>query len=174
MLFRSGAASGLVEEGFTRNFQACKDCFQGLLRAESFAQQNLNLKVGPLSFLVLPAFLREVGLNRADLEAWSQRLQVRVGVLADISRWVEKIGGHGGLESELLDFLEDLALPFDNAALLNFLFYRKSKSEFRVLALVKEIRPSWWTYALMAANILFFGFFSTNAWLSVFGIRLLK
>lgn len=137
-----GAASGLVEEGFTRNFQACKDCFQGLLRAESFAQQNLNLKVGPLSFLVLPAFLREVGLTRADLEAWAQRLQVRVGVLADISRWVEKIGGRGGLESELLDFLEDLALPFDNAALLNFLFYRKSKSEFRVLALVKDVAPS--------------------------------
>lgn len=137
-----GAALGLVEEGFTRNFQACKDCFQGLLRAESFAQQNLNLKVGPLSFLVLPAFLREVGLTRADLEAWAERLQVRVGVLADISRWVEKIGGRGGLESELLDFLEDLALPFDNAALLNFLFYRKSKSEFRVLALVKDVAPS--------------------------------
>lgn len=136
------AASGLVEEGFTRNFQACKDCFQGLLRAESFAQQNLNLKVGPLSFLVLPAFLQDVGLTRADLDAWAQRLQARIGVLANAAQWVEKIGGRGGLESELLNFLEDLALPFDNAALLNFLFYRKSKSEFRVLALVKDVAPS--------------------------------
>ncbi|MEW6448145.1 MAG: TIGR02556 family CRISPR-associated protein [Bacillota bacterium] len=135
-----GAASGVAETGFAHNFLACADCFRGLLLAEKYVRHHLNLSAGPLSFLVLPAFLREPGLARADLEAWADRLMARVGALANVSRWIEGLAGHRGLEEELRDLIEEI--PYENVALLNFLFYRKSKSEFRVLSLVKDVAPS--------------------------------
>lgn len=135
-----GAASGVSEGGFRRNFLACGECFRGLVVAEKYARQHLGLRVGSLDFLVLPAFLRDPGLARADLEAWAERLKARVGAFANISQWLESLAGDRGLEAELALFLEEL--PHEDVALLNFLFYRKSKSEFRVLGLVKDVAPS--------------------------------
>ncbi len=134
-----GAASGVAAEGFARNFQACRDCFRGLLLAERFAQGRLNLRVGRLSFLVLPAFLRDLVLTRDDLEFWAERLRRRVGPLADYWGWLESTRA---LEEELEGMLDEL--PEENAALLNFLFYsyQAGRSEFRVLALAKDVAPS--------------------------------
>ncbi|HHW39896.1 MAG TPA: type I-B CRISPR-associated protein Cas8b/Csh1 [Syntrophomonadaceae bacterium] len=136
-----GAASGLEEEGFARNFQACEECFRGLSLAEKFVQDGLSLRVGRLSFLVLPAFLKEPELSRDDLLAWVESLKVRVGAFTDFAGWLEKIGGRSGLERELQYLLE--GLPYANAALLNFLFYSYSegRSEFRILSLIKDVAP---------------------------------
>ncbi|MEW5762654.1 MAG: type I-B CRISPR-associated protein Cas8b/Csh1 [Bacillota bacterium] len=145
-----GAASGISEDGFRRNFLACGDCFRGLVVAERYARQHLSLGVGQLDFLVLPAFLRDPALSRADLEAWAERLKARIGAFANISRWLESLAGERGLEAELADFLDEL--PYENVALLNFLFYRKSKSEFRVLGLVKDVAPSRIAHLLRHGN----------------------
>jgi CRISPR-associated protein Csh1 len=137
-----GAASGLSEEGFARNFAACGECFRGLVVAEKYVRQHLGLRVGSLDFLVLPAFLRDPGLGRKDLETWAAKLKARVGAFANLTQWLEALGGDKGLEEELQVFLEDL--PHEEVALLNFLFYRKpeGKSEFRILGLAKDIAPS--------------------------------
>ena len=135
-----GAASGVTEEGFARNFQACRDCFRGLMVAERFVQEKLSLNVGRLPFLVLPAFLREPDLSRRDLEDWAERLKTRVGALTDISGWIRTLTGLERFEDELKELLEDV--PYENIALLNFVFYQKSKSEFRVLLLIKDVSPS--------------------------------
>lgn len=137
-----GAASGVAEEGFARNFQACRDCFRGLLLAERFVQDRLGLRVGRLSFLVLPAFLREPDLSRTDLEFWVEKLKTRVEALSNTSGWIESLAGLKGLDDELQDLLEDM--PYENAALLNFLFYhyQGGRSEFRVLFLIKDVAPS--------------------------------
>lgn len=145
-----GAASGVSEGGFWRNFLACGECFRGLVVAEKYARQNLSLRVGSLDFLVLPAFLRDPGLARSDLEAWAARLKARVGAFANVSQWVESLAGRRGLEEELQDFLSEL--PYEDVALLNFLFYRKSKSEFRVLGLVKDVAPSRISHLLRRGN----------------------
>lgn len=145
-----GAASGISEDGFRRNFLACGDCFGGLVAAERFVRQHLGLRVGKLDFLVLPAFLRDPALSREDLKAWTEKLAARVGAFANVSRWLESLAGERGLEAELADFLEDL--PHEDVALLNFLFYRKSKSEFRVLALVKDVAPSRIKHLLRHSN----------------------
>lgn len=135
-----GAASGVAEKGFVRNFQACSDCFQGLQLAERFIQQNLGLKVGRLSFLVLPAFLREPELSRADLEFWTERFKTRVEAMTDISGWQKSLTGLKQIDDELPYLLEEM--PHENVALLNFLFYQKSKSEFRVFSLIKDVAPN--------------------------------
>lgn len=137
-----GFASGVSEEGFKRTFLICPGCLRALLLAEKYARQHLGLRAGPVNFLVLPSFLIEPEIRRADLEAWAAKLRARVGALSSLSGWLESLGGRGGLENELEDFLEEQELPCDNLALLNFLFYQKSQSEFRVLALVKDVAPS--------------------------------
>jgi CRISPR-associated protein Csh1 len=136
-----GAASGVTKRGFKHNFVVCAGCFRGLLLTEKYVRQNFNLNVGPLSFLVLPAFLREVGLSRGDLETLAGRLAARVGVLTNVSRWIENLAGRNSLEAELQDLLDENS-PYENLALLNLLFYRKSKSEFRIFSLVKDVAPS--------------------------------
>ncbi|HHY39322.1 MAG TPA: TIGR02556 family CRISPR-associated protein [Clostridia bacterium] len=145
-----GAASGVSEEGFSHNFLACADCFRGLVVAEKYISQHLSLNVGPLDFLVLPAFLREPVLSREDLMAWAEKLRARVGALASVSSWLDSLAGKKGLEEELADFLEEL--PYENVALLNFLFYRKSKSEFRILGLAKDVTPGRISHLLKTSH----------------------
>ncbi|WP_152947877.1 TIGR02556 family CRISPR-associated protein [Desulfofundulus thermobenzoicus] len=135
-----GFASGVSDEGFKNTFLVCSACFRSLLLAEEYIRQHLGLRIGQqINFLVLPAFLIEPDMGREDLEAWAERLRARVGTLSSAAGWLEKIAGRGGLETELADFLEEQ--PQDNLALLNFLFYQKNQSEFRVLGLVKDVAP---------------------------------
>ncbi|MBE3588404.1 MAG: TIGR02556 family CRISPR-associated protein [Thermoanaerobacteraceae bacterium] len=135
-----GFASGVSDEGFKKTFLVCSACFRSLLLAEKYIRQHLGLRIGQqIHFLVLPAFLIEPDMGREELEAWAERLRGRVDTLSSVSGWLEKIAGRGGLETELADFLEEQ--PQDNLALLNFLFYQKNQSEFRVLGLVKDVAP---------------------------------
>ncbi len=141
-----GFASGVSEEGFKCTFLICSDCLKAMIVAEKYVRQHLGLRVGPVRFLVLPAFLIEPEICRADLEIWASKLKSRVGAVSRLSGWLESLGGRDSLENELEDFLEEI--PYDNLALLNFLFYQKNQSEFRVLALVKDVAPSRITHLL--------------------------
>ncbi|MGB9887674.1 MAG: TM1802 family CRISPR-associated protein, partial [Moorellales bacterium] len=145
-----GAASGVSEAGFWRNHAACPECFQALVVAEKYVRQHLGLRVGALDFLVLPAFLQQPAFGRADLENWAAKLKGRVGALANVSQWLEGLAGKGSLEEELLNFLEEL--PYEEVALLNFLFYRKTQSEFRVLGLAKDVAPGRLSHLLRQSN----------------------
>lgn len=143
-----GFASGLQD--FSRSFTACDECFQGLLLAEKFLPQQMSFRVGPLQFMVLPAFLTNIELESEDLKFWAERLRDRVDGLVNTTAWLQKIGGTGGLETELHDYLDEQ--PEDNIALLNFLFYQKNQSELRIHALVRDIAPSWISHLLKEAN----------------------
>lgn len=137
-----GAASYLVKEGFSKNFLICQPCFQDLMLAEKFIRNNLSLRVGELNFLVLPFFLilpEEV--NAQELSFWVERLKTRVAGLVSTATWLESIAGSKkSLEEELQNFLHEL--PYENQAILSFLFYRKAQSELRIFALIKDVSPS--------------------------------
>lgn len=143
-----GFASGLSD--FSRNFTACNDCYRGLLLAEKFLPQQMSLRAGPLQFMVLPAFLTDTDLESKDLRTWAEILRDQVGGLVNINAWLQTIGGGSGLETELLDHLEEL--PEENIALLNFLFYQKSQSELRIHALVRDVAPSWISHLIKEAH----------------------
>lgn len=143
-----GFASGLRD--FTRNFTACSECYRGLLLAEKFLPQQMSFRVGPLQFMVLPAFVTEIALESGELRFWSEHFRDRVEGLINMAAWLQKIGGSDGLETMLADYLNEL--PEENAALLNFLFYQKSQSELRIHALVRDVAPSWINHLLKKAN----------------------
>ncbi len=137
-----GFASGVSKNGFAYNFLVCKDCFQSLLLAERYVRQNLNIRVGDLNFLLLPAFLipPETESLKQELPFLIQKLSSRVQTLTSVATWLEEISGRRGIEEELQDYLEEL--PGENQALLNFLFYQKAQSELRVLEFIKDVAPS--------------------------------
>lgn len=143
-----GFASDLCD--FSRNFTACGECYRGLLLAEKFLPQQMSFRVGPLRFMVLPAFLTEIALESADLRFWSRHFRDRVDGMLNTAAWLQKIGGTGGLETELTDYLDEL--PEENVALLNFLFYQKSQSELRIHALVRDVAPSWISHLIKEAH----------------------
>ncbi len=150
-----GAASGVWESGFVHNFQTCEDCFSAFALAEKFVRQNLGLAVGGLSFLVLPHFLHDPRLGRSDLLSWAGSLKNRVSAYADFTGWLEGLGDRQrGIEAELADLLEEL--PHESAALLNFLFYsyQGGRSEFKVLALIKDVAPNRISQLLRRSNAL--------------------
>lgn len=149
-----GAASHLVEKGFSRNFLICQSCFQDLMVAEKFIRNNLSLRIGDLSFLVLPFFLvvpEEVDIR--ELSSWVERIKTRVNGLVSIASWLESIAGsRKSLEEELQNFLEEL--PYENQAIISFLFYRKSQGELRVFALIKDVSPSRIRHLLRRSHVL--------------------
>ncbi|NLI69882.1 MAG: TIGR02556 family CRISPR-associated protein [Firmicutes bacterium] len=142
-----GFASGLQD--FSRNFTACGKCYYGLQLAEKFLPQHMSLRVGPLQFMVVPAFLTGVAPESTDIRSWSELFLDRVNGLVDTTAWLDKIGGSDGLETRLADYLDDL--PGEDIALLNFLFYQKNQSEFRIHALVRDVSPSWINHLLKEA-----------------------
>lgn len=135
---------------FSRNFTACGECYRGLLLAEKFLPQQMSFRVGPLQFMVLPAFLTETALESAELRFWSEHFHDRVGGLVNTAAWLQKIGGTDGLETKLTDYLDEL--PEENVALLNFFFYQKSQSELRIHALVRDVTPSWISHLIKEAH----------------------
>lgn len=143
-----GFASGLQD--FSRNFTACGECYRGLLLAEKFLPQQMSFRIGPLRFMVLPAFPTEITLESKELRYWSEHFRGRVGGLVNTTAWLQNIGGADGLETQLLDYLEEQ--PEENIALLSFLFYRKSQSELRIHALIRDVAPSWISHLLKESH----------------------
>lgn len=149
-----GAASHLAEEGFSKNFLICQSCFQDMMVAEKFIRNNLSLRVGDLNFLVLPFFLVvPEEANAQELYLWVERLKTKVAGLVSTASWLENIAGsRKSLEEELQNFLEEL--PYENQAIMSFLFYRKSQGELRVFALIKDVSPSRVRHLLLRSHFL--------------------
>ncbi|AIS53489.1 CRISPR-associated protein Cas8b/Csh1 [Thermoanaerobacter kivui] len=141
-----GFASELNEKGFSRNFLICEECFNSLLVAERYMLSNLGFRIGNLSFLLLPSLLLT-----HDLEGWKMDFSNIVGKLrkktqniVDFTGQVRSIADEKEFEKELRRVLYEMEEEgIENQALLTFLFYQKTQSEFRVLSLIEDVAPSW-------------------------------
>ncbi|ACX52107.1 CRISPR-associated protein, Csh1 family [Ammonifex degensii KC4] len=134
-----GFASGVSESGFIRNFLICEECFRSFLVVENYLPQHLNFRVGTLSFLLLPTFILF-----SDSPAWRQefsrlmnKLTRKTQAFTDLSALIK---GEEELERTLEELFEEEGI--EDQALLNFLFYQKTQSEFRILGLIKDVAPS--------------------------------
>lgn len=160
-----GFASELDKKGFSRNFLICEECFNSLLMAERYMLSDLGFKVGNLNFLLLPSLLLT-----HDLEGWEVDFSNIVGKLkkktqniVDFTGQVRSIADEKIFEEELRNVLYEMQEEgIENRALLTFLFYQKTQSEFRVLSLIEDVAPSW-----------LFGLFKKSNQLSHLGAKLL-
>ncbi|RDV83597.1 type I-B CRISPR-associated protein Cas8b/Csh1 [Ammonifex thiophilus] len=151
-----GFASGVSELGFIRNFLICEECFRSFLVVENYLPQNLNLRVGTLNFLLLPTFIlfSDSPTWREELPRFMNKLTRKTQAFTNLP--IQGLEGEREFEEELERLLEDLFEEegVEDQALLNFLFYQKTQSEFRILGLIKDVAPSRLSRLFRRSNLL--------------------
>jgi CRISPR-associated protein Csh1 len=117
---------------FTRNFNICKTCYGDLLSGESFINDNLKTYLGKLRCYVIPTLL----FKNPDLDyiKFSQYITHKNNAISNLTALPE-------FEKELKNYRE-FEENEKNNFVINYLFYRKGKSDFKILRLIKDVPPS--------------------------------
>ena len=128
MTDKVGFSFGL-DKTFKKNLNLCKDCYQHLMIGERFIQDNLKTQIGELNVYIIPHFaLKDSSLDIADFSKY-------------VSYYTDSITTLKNIE-DLEYNLKRYAKYEENNFVINYLFYQKSKSEFKVLKLIKDIPPT--------------------------------
>jgi CRISPR-associated protein Csh1 len=117
---------------FTKNFNICEMCYSDLLSGERFIDNNLKTYLGGISCYVIPNLL----FKNPDLNyfKFSQYVTHKNNALSNLNTLPE-------FEKELKKFRE-FEEDEKNNFVINYLFYRKGKSDFKILKLIKDVPPS--------------------------------
>jgi CRISPR-associated protein Csh1 len=118
---------------FIKNYNICNDCYQYLMIAENFIDNNLSTKIGGLKTYIIPHFIFK--LNKLDLEKFSKYIKYSTD---SIDNLISLKDFQNGLER----FKEYEANK--NDFIINYIFYHKppARSEFKILKLIKDVPPS--------------------------------
>jgi len=117
---------------FTKNFNICEMCYSDLLSGERFIDNNLKTYLGGIGCYVIPTLL----FKNPDLNyfRFSQYVIHKNNALSNLVTLPE-------FEKELKKFRE-FEENEKNNFVINYLFYRKGKSDFKILKLIKDVPPS--------------------------------
>ena len=131
MTDKLGFSSGF-DGKFTKNFNICELCYADLLAGEQFINNNLKTYLGGISCYVIPILL----FKNPDLDYYkfSQYVTHKNNALSNLVSLPE-------FEKELKKFKE-FEEKEKNNFVINYLFYRKGKSDFKILKLIKDVPPS--------------------------------
>ena len=116
---------------FTKNFNICKECYMDLMAGERFIDNNMKTYIGGLRLYIIPTLLfKNADLNFVALSNSIKHLNNAIVNLDSLSKLDRKI-------IEFKEFRDE-----KNNFIINYLFYRKGKSDFKVLKLIKDVPPS--------------------------------
>jgi CRISPR-associated protein Csh1 len=127
-------ASFFDEKKYYKAVSLCPSCYQHFILGEKWIASHLRSRLGGFSFYLIPQFLIPGDDN--------QRIVDIVKNLPDDFNQIKNIKETSKRQDEL-DF-RFRSVPF----VLNFLFYKKSQSAFKILNLVKDVPP----YRLLLIN----------------------
>ena len=123
-----GFASNL-DGKFKNNYNICKNCYQHLMIAERYIDEELKSRIGGLNVYILPKFI--ISVDDFCIDDFAEYITAKNQQISDLRR----------AEDILEDKLE-IFEKYENKYLINYLFYQKSKSEFKIFKLIKDIPPS--------------------------------
>jgi len=130
MTDKRGFSSNL-DNKFTKNYNICEDCYKNLMAGERFIQNNLNTYIGGMSLYLIPSLIfKNENLDVTRFSSYVKHLNDSVVNLESLEDFNNKINEYIEFEDEKNNFI------------INYLFYHKSKSEFKVLRLIKDVPPS--------------------------------
>lgn len=117
---------------FVKNYNICKNCYQYLMIAENFIDNNLSTRIGGLKTYVIPHFIFE--LDNLDLETFSEFIKYSTNSIANLKSLEI-------FQNKLVKFKEYEANK--NSFIIDYIFYRKppARSEFKILKLIKDVSP---------------------------------
>ncbi len=102
-----------------------------LMAGERFIDNNMKTYIGGLRLYIIPTLLfKNAGLNFVALSNSIKHLNNAIVNLNSLSK----------LDREIIDFKE--FKDEKNNFIVNYLFYRKGKSDFKILKLIKDVPPS--------------------------------
>lgn len=122
--------SSNLDGKFTKNYNICKDCYQYLMIAENFIDEKLKTRIGGFNVYLIPQFMLEV--KNIDIDDFSQYLKSANNSIVNIESVKD-------FQNQLVKYRE-----YENKKnnfIVNYLFYQKSKSEFKVFKLIKDVPP---------------------------------
>ncbi|MCZ7384747.1 MAG: TIGR02556 family CRISPR-associated protein [Candidatus Methanoperedens sp.] len=116
---------------FTKNFNICKECYMDLMTGERFIENNMKTYIGGLNLYIIPTLLfKNANLDFVKLS----------GYIKHINNVVTNLNSFSDLDNQLNQFKE--FRDEKNNFIINYLFYRKGKSDFKILRLIKDVPPS--------------------------------
>ncbi len=116
---------------FTKNFNICKECYMDLMTGERFIDNNMKTYIGGLRLYIIPTLLfKNADLNFIKLSDSIKHLNNTIINLNSLSELNRQINDFREFKDEKNNFI------------INYLFYRKGKSDFKVLKLIKDVPPS--------------------------------
>jgi len=122
--------SSNLDGKFTKNYNICKNCYQYLMIAENFIDGNLHTRIGGLNTYIIPHFIYEV--DGIDIENFSKYIQKSTNSITNL-KYI------GKFQEELTAFREYVAEK--NSFIIDYMFFQKLKSEFKILKLIKDVPP---------------------------------
>jgi len=128
-----GFSSELQKKSFLKNFSLCKECYKRLLIGESFVKNNFRSYLAGTNLYIIPKFIFITSFSIDKFKEWARYINVSfnsITSLEGLRKFQESLGDYLELEDEKNNFI------------LNFLFYKKAQSEFRILKLIKDVPPS--------------------------------
>ena len=125
-----GFASNL-DGHFKNNYNICKNCYQHLMIAERYIDEEMKSRIGGLNVYVLPKFIMPI--DDLSIDDFAEYITFKNQQISDLRR----------AEDTLEDKLE-IFEKYENKYLINYLFYQSSgkSSNFKILKLIKDIPPS--------------------------------
>ncbi|HID55467.1 TPA: TIGR02556 family CRISPR-associated protein, partial [Candidatus Poribacteria bacterium] len=130
-----GFSSGLKGErgGFSHTYRICENCYIALLAGENFVRNKLKSSLAFSDVYVIPSFHMEVGLNRDNLEMWSEYLKGSLGKVSSMDEWRR-------FQREFENFSE---MEKDKSCFMfNFLFASSQRAAVKISKLIQDVPPS--------------------------------
>lgn len=122
-------ASGLSEDGFSKNYTLCPGCYEAFSAGERFVLDKLQSSLGECHVYVIPElYNRSKTPDSNELESIVKDVRLIVDALNQYNAWKQ--------------FRDQLRRTLDEPFLLNFLFAEKSNAAFKVKKLIADVTPS--------------------------------
>jgi CRISPR-associated protein Csh1 len=123
--------SSNLDEKFIKNYNICKECYIDLMIGENFVKNNLKSRIGDLYVYIIPYFIfKTTTLNIKDFAEYIKQTSNSIVNLKSFKGFQDMLSEYKEYEDE------------KNYFIINYLFYHESKSEFKILKLIKDIPPS--------------------------------
>ena len=122
-----GFSQNLSNE-WSGNFTLCENCYLSLFAGEKFVMNKLKGNVETVNFIVIPEFLDKLPVIPENLAEWSEYMQSSYNPF-------KLFGNASKVKNKLDDFRKYEGFYF----LLNYIFYEKNNSQFKLLGFIKDV-----------------------------------
>jgi len=124
-----------LDDSYSKNLSVCKNCYQYLMIGEQLIANYANTHIGNIRVYVIPKFISKTSnFDTKDL----------LDIIIKYSESISNINSATNIKN--LRKLQKEFQEYSKYININYMFYKKSKNEFKILKLIKDIPPTRLNY----------------------------